>query len=227
MSIKTRLLFALSAAVLVIVAAAPSYHHARPRVRCAIPGRDYQYQKLSQPKRSLSSVPVLIDVPLVASGMSGDSMSKLALGPEDHQRRKIKSFQFVTAPTLQIDHCSISKMSVLLHESGRWTISLRANQNPLNEQEAPNVTTIEPNRLVTDHLRRNKFHVFALCYVKYGPGDTNDLTGKPLVIPLQVKPFWVQRQEPYQLFEGDYDPDIRQYFDAIDRVEIEFAYQLD
>ena len=118
-------------------------------------------------------------------------------------------------------------MSVLLHKSGRWTVSLRANQNPLNSQQTLDVTTSEPTRLVTDHLQRNKFQVVARCYVRYGPGDSDDLTGKPMVIPLDVKPFWVYRQEPYQLFEADYHPQIQQYFELIDRVEIEFAYQLD
>ena len=86
---------------------------------------------------------------------------------------------------------------------------------------------LEPSRLATDHLQRNQFHVVARCYVKYGPGGSDDLVGKPMVIPLYVKPFWVQRQEPYQLFEADFHPDIQQYFDSIDRVEIEFAYQRD
>lgn len=226
MSIKSRLLFALSAAVLVIVAAAPSYHHARPRVRCSIPDRDYLYQKFSQPQRSLSSVAVLIETPLTAAAKGGEPV-RPAAGPDDRQQLRIKSFQFVKDPTLQIDHCSISQMSVLLHESGRWTISLRANQNPLNTQEPLNVTTSEPNRLVTDHLQRNEFQVVAWCYVKYGPGERSDLIGKPMVIPLHVKPFWVHRQEPYQLFEVGYDQHIQQYFELIDRVEIEFAYQLD
>jgi len=118
-------------------------------------------------------------------------------------------------------------MSVLLHESGKWTVSLRANQNPLNVREPLDVTTSEPTRLVTDHLQRNKFQVVARCYVNYGPGDGNELIGKPMVIPLDVEPFWVHRQEPYQLFETHYHPHIQQYFELIDRVEIEFAYQLD
>jgi len=118
-------------------------------------------------------------------------------------------------------------MSVLLHESGKWTISMRANQNPLNMRDPLNVTTSEPNRLFTDHLRRNEFQVVARCFVQHGPERANALLGKPMVIPLYVKPFWVQRHEPYQVFETNMHPEVRQYFESIDRVEIEFAYQLD
>ena len=227
MLIKKRLLFTLSTACVVIVAAAPNYHRTRPCVRCAIPDRDYLYQKFSQPLRSLSNEAVLIETPLVASEKGSGYQSRLALDSDDRRSLKIKSFQFVKDSTLRIDHCSISQMSVLLHDSGRWTVSLRANQNPLNAQQPLNVTTGEPIRLFTDHLQRNQFQVVARCYVQHGPGDSDGLIGKPMVIPLHVKPFWVQRQEPYQLFEADYHPHIQQFFESIDRVEIEFAYQLD
>ncbi|MEO8498482.1 MAG: hypothetical protein ABI614_25745, partial [Planctomycetota bacterium] len=120
-----------------------------------------------------------------------------------------------------------SEMSVLLYDSGRWTVSLLANQNPLNAQQPLDVTTSQPKQLFTDHLQRNQFQIVARCYVNYGPGDGDTLIGKPMVIPLYVKPFWVQKQEPYQLFEESFHPDIQQLFESIDRVEIEFAYQLD
>lgn len=177
--------------------------------------------------RSLSNVPVLIEAPPTATGSLDASPSRSLLDPAGRRHLRIKSFQFVKAPTLQIDHCSISQMSVLLHESGRWTVSLRANQNPLNVQQPLNVTTGEPIRLFTDHLQRNQFQVVVRCYVQHGSGDSDTLIGKPMIIPLHVKPFWVQRQEPYPLFEAGYHPHIQQYFESLDRVEIEFAYQLD
>ena len=92
-------------------------------------------------------------------------------------------------------------MSVLLHESGRWTISLQANQNPVNPRQILDVTTAQPKQLFTDHLQRNEFHIVARCYSQYGNCDSNGLLGKPLVFPLLVKPFMVQRQQPYALFE--------------------------
>ena len=226
MHIKKKIAVAFSTVAIVIIAAAPTFHRTRPAVRCDIPVRDYQYTKLSQPLRSLSNVPVRIDVPLAATG-NGASTIPSVTGLANRPPQRSKSFQFVKDPTLQIDHCSIADMSVLLHDNGNWTISLRANQNPLNARKPLDVTTLEPKQLFTDHLKRNQFHVVAYCYAQYGPGDGNELIGKPLVIPLYFKPFWVQKQQPLTLFEPGYHPDIQRHFDSIDRVEIEFAYQLD
>ena len=224
MTTRRRFVMAVSTVSIVVVAAAPTFHRTRPGVRCDIPVRDYQHHKFSQPLRSLSNVPMLIEVPLAAV-FNGNDVRRLDTAVR--QRERVKSFQFVKDPTLQIDHCSVSEMSVLLHESGRWTVSLRANQNPLIASRILDVTTLEPKQLFTDHLQRNQFHIIAHCYAQFGPGDGNTVLGKPLVVPLYVKPFWVQRHRPYPLFETDYHPDTQRYFDSIDRVEIEFAYQLD
>lgn len=226
MSIKKRVVVAASAVSIIAVAAAPTFHRTRTRARCELPERDYQYHSFSQPKRSLSRPGDLINVPL-ATMFGPESLSGSVLGAAGSKQLRVKSFQFVENPTLQTDHCSISQMSVLLHESGRWTISLQANQNRLVADPVMDVTTMEPKRLFTGHLQRNEFQVVARCYAQYGPDDPSGLLGKPLVIPLVVKPFWVQRQQPHPLFVTDFHPDVQLYFDAIDRVEIEFAYRLD
>jgi hypothetical protein len=105
---------------------------------------------------------------------------------------------------------------------------MRANQNPLPDEapgEPRDVTTAEPARPFTDHLRRNRFFVGIRCYAGPVVGGVDGLVGKPLVIPLYVEPFWVQRQQPDHIFVSGFDPRIQDYFDSIDRVEIEFAYQ--
>lgn len=228
MSLTKRALLVILAFGLLAVAAAPHYHRTRPCVRCSIPDRDYLYGNFSQPLISLSSTPVVL-TDLLAEGSKGAlySAPAAARAEGDRPKQRAKSFQFVKNPTLTIDHCSISQMSVLLHESGRFTVSLRADQNPPGEQQPLNVTTIEPNRRFTYHLKRNQFHVVARCYVDYGPVRPNALLGKPMVIQLPIDPFWVQKEEPYQLFESDFHPHVQQYFDSIDRVEIEFAYKRD
>lgn len=226
MRINKRIAVAGSVVSIIVVAAAPTFHRTRPSVRCDIPARDYQHIKLSQPARSLSNVAVVID-PRLALTPSRDVNNRVGPAHADRLQAKVKSFQFVKDPTLQIDHCSLADMSVLLDETGKWTVSLRANQNPLNPVNPLDVTTLEPKRLFTDHLQRNKFHITVNCYAQYGSVAGERLLGQPLVIPLTVKPFWVQRQQPYSLFETDYSPEVQRHFDSIDRVEIEFAYQLD
>jgi hypothetical protein len=147
--------------------------------------------------------------------------------PGQPRKHSIKSFQFVENARLQIDHCSIQQMSVLLHESGHWSISLRADQNPLQSDEPLNPTTAEPPQLFTSHLQRNEFHVSVRCYAAFGDVLENRLVGKPLIIPLDLRPFWVQRQRPYQLFQTGSNSRIRDHFELIDRVEIEFAVRRD
>ena len=222
MRINKKLAVAGSVVSIIVVAAAPTFHRTRPPARCDIPTRDYQHVKLSQPARSLSNVAVLIS-PQVSSAISRDSSGRASA----QSQVRIKSFQFVKDPTLQIDHCSISEISVLLDDNGSWTVSLRANQNPVNPVRPLDVTTLERKQLFTDHLQRNKFHVTLNCYAQYGSVVGDRLLGQPLVIPLKVDPFWVQRQQPYALFETKFSPEIQRHFDSIDRVEIEFAYQLD
>ena len=223
MRIHKKIAVAVSVVSMVGVAAAPTFHRTRPVVRCDIPARDYQHTKLSQKLLSVSNVPLVINVPL--KNFFGDSpVDRSVL--TDGKQLSVKSFQFVTDPVLQSNHCYISQMSVLLHESGRWTISLQADQNPVNPARIFDVTTAQPLQLFTDHLQRNEFHVVARCYAQYGP-NANGLLGKPFVFPLIVRPFWVQRQQPYSLLETGFNPDVQQYFGSIDRVEIEFAYKLD
>ena len=212
MSIKSKVLFGLLASGLVVMAAAPNYHRTRPCVRCSIPDRDYHYGKFSQPKRSLSGIAVPMETAMSTVAKVGPIQGRSILATDDNRRQKTKLFQFVKTPRLQIDHCSISQMSVMLHESGEWTVSLRADQNPLQEKKPLNVTTIQPNRRLTEHLKRNQFHVVARCYVHEGPHRGKALLGKPLLVQLPIEPFWVQKQEPYQLFETNYHPQVQQYF---------------
>ena len=215
-------LFALG---LVLVAAAPRFYHARPQIRCSIPDRTYQFGKYSQPKSTLSNV-------AVARPSGGISPGKWLLPveplPNDAARSQqmVKSFQFVDKPVLRSDHCSVSQLSVLLSESGHWTVSLRADQNPVGFA-APKVSTDEPNRLFTEHLLRNQFQIVVRCYAGPMTGTTERLVGNPVVIVLHIDHFWVQRQQPYQLVESDYDARIRQYFPVIERVELEFVYRKD
>lgn len=224
MNIAKRSLIWLFTIGALVVAAAPHYHRTRPAVSCALPNRLYQFKNFSQPVRSLSAPATLIAIATATPPVTALDQS---LAARDLQmRRTIKSFQFVENATLQIDHCSLSRMSVLLHASGDWSVSLRAEQNSLMPPSSPvDVSTNEKARKFTDHLQRNEFHIQVRCYAGHGPGDVDGLLGKPIVIPLNVAPFWVQKQRPYPLFATGNDRRIEDYFDLIDRVEIEFVYR--
>ena len=62
-------------------------------------------------------------------------------------------------------------------------------------------------------------------YAGYGANQPSARLGKPQVVALPLRPFWVQKDQPYQLFNSHYDSRIADHFDVIDRVEIDFAYR--
>jgi hypothetical protein len=49
--------------------------------------------------------------------------------------------------------------------------------------------------------------------------------GKPVLFELPPASFWVQRGVPYDFWAKQPLPDVSQYFDLIDRVEVEFSYR--
>lgn len=227
MNFRAALLYLAIAAVLITIAAGPHRGATRPPARCQLPKREYQYRDQSQPVRSVSAVGILVREPLPTAGMTEHEREAWRHTGDPVALRAVKAFQFVERPRLRVDHCSISHMTVNLYQTGDWTLNLRADQNPL-QLEPPEVdrqvTTSEQPLKFTDHLKRNLFVIRLRCYALAGPSTADSAVGEPVVIPLEVRPFWVQRQQPqWHVDSGDH-PRIRQYFESIDRVEIEFTY---
>jgi hypothetical protein len=223
----TGLLYFAAAALVTVVAAGPYRGATRPSTSCALPNHDYQYREFSQPVRSVSAVGILVREPLPLGGLTEFEREQLRRTGDVSVLRAVKAFQFVDHPRLQVDHCSISQITVNLYESGDWTLSLRADQNPI--QLVPpeidrDVTTSEEVTRFTDHIKRNLFKVQLRGYARTGGATAESAVGKPVVIPLEVASFWVQRQQPRWHVDTGNDAWIRQYFEIIDRVEIEFTY---
>lgn len=214
----------LLALATVVVAAAPHYHRTHPNVRCFLPERDYQYRKLSTTLTSVSTKPLVLRGAFFPGHKRGFPSALSGTTSNGRREDRIKAFQFVENATLQIDHCSTSRMLVQVAESGRWTVSLRADQSA--PPDPLKVTTSEPVRHYTEHLRRNEFHVAVRCYGGYGADQPGRMLGKPQVLELPVRPFWVQKDQPYQLFQTGYDPRIADHFELLDRVEVDFAYRI-
>lgn len=218
---------------LVAVAAAPCYRLTHPQLPGGIPVREYQYKRFSQPQRAVSAVGILVREPAAvaaaaaATGNLPPSVLVMAAATTDNP---VKAYQFVDRPRLIIDHCSVSQLSVLLYKSGGWTVSLRADQNPV-QLEPPlleqRVTTAEPVRKFTAHLQRNQFVVRIQCYGGNAPAPVGTLLGPPVMIPLEPRPFWVQKETPYWFVDRGSEVGIREYFDSIDHVELEFSYRTD
>ena len=138
-------------------------------------------------------------------------------------------FQLAT-PRLQVDHCSLTRFAVAMHDDGAYQISFRADQNPLpgdNPALPPPAGDGGRATLQTGHLRRNLFVVRVRGYAGdavVAPRGTPGL-GHPAVVEFPVEPFWVQRGVPYPGFVAGRSEAVRRYFALVERVEVEFTYK--
>jgi len=219
-----------SAIVVVGVAAAPCYHCRRGNLVCGIPKRDYQYRESPPSIRAISES---------ALRLTGTDRLELAQPPSAAQSQwrrlpgEVKLFQFVDDPVLRIDHCVLSNIAVLINERGEWSFSCRAYKNPLPPLQSsdplptlgPLVTTAERDRSHSDHLLRNQFVVQLHCYGETTSFTTSSVVGQPLITPIKPQPFWVQRHRPETEWQRGRCSRIALYYEAIDRVEIEFTYR--
>jgi len=224
MTAKRLITFGLALIALVGVALAGAVlagavrHHTRPRAATGIPPRDYQFRSRSQPQMRLSKTALL---------MERQARGKMSLV-------KIRHYQ-LGQRSVEIGHCSISRVSLQLRDNGRWVVSLRADQNPVPapaaETEAGADAETEPmavdEQRYTEHIHRNRFHVKFRCYGAYREEEdsADETTGKPVLFTLEPKPFWVQKGEPYALWQRGDSDDVTQYLHLVDRVELEFGIE--
>jgi hypothetical protein len=223
----------------VVSAAGVRRRHAKPRELGGIPARDYQTITGSSPASVLAISKVAVSIapsePPAAPGTAGMA---LRIG-EQAANRSLGARLYQFAPTsLQIDHCSISRIALVIQEDGSWRLNLQADQNPrtaVPRSETPPVamTPIRglPNVQTkqTAHIKRNLFIVRvrglgAFAEPLATPPSPPSL-GKPVLLALGPIEFWVQNGVPYPLVIQGRDDDAACFFDRIYRAEIEFTYR--
>jgi hypothetical protein len=218
------------AAVLANLGAGPvvTYHRTKVRPLPGLPVHEYVYGGISTTTSAHSLTALLIEERLPVDGAARPG------------RAKVKVFQLARR-TMQLDHCSLSRVALVLEENGDWTLSLRADQNPWmtgpdREVSTPTqlrgpVSALEPpipeRRLHTEGLKRNQFFVKVRFYGAYPvreevPGLA---PGKPVLFELPTAAFWVQRGYPYNFWARGNLFLASRHFDLIDRVEVEFSYR--
>ena len=108
-------------------------------------------------------------------------------------------------------------------------MSLRADQNPKLAGGAPAPVPTAPNQpqKQVSHVRRNEFYVVVRGYAHNQVKDAGDRTalGKPLMFRFEMPPFWVQNGIPREMAWEGMSQDVADYFDLVDRVEVEFTYR--
>ncbi|MCO6457438.1 MAG: hypothetical protein J5I93_19225 [Pirellulaceae bacterium] len=122
-------------------------------------------------------------------------------------------------PKLDIDFCSISRVALQMHNNGQWVLSLRADQH---QREL-----VEQGYQPRLYVKRNQFVIRLRAYGNFAelPTAAAIQSGKPELVDLPEIKFWVQNGEPRFLRTTGHDDRIRQYFDLLDRVELEFFYR--
>jgi hypothetical protein len=232
-------------------------YHVLPKTICGIPPADYQPphpKPIVAPVVVISSVGVLLPAPAVPASAAANAMSLQINGAPVSKLPRIKFFQFIPT-TLQIDHCALSRIALVIRDDGHLRLSLQADQNPLIENSTA-LTTVQPssttNSLVstmskpplatapirglpavrlkqTSFLKRNQFVIRLRGLGSYAnplPVPPAPASlGKPVMFATPPIEFWVQNGVPYPLDAEADLGDIRAFFDLVDRVELEFSYR--
>lgn len=235
--LSKRVVLPLLATGCVAVSAGPIHHRAHPPSRGGIPAYEYQYFEFSPTSRSLSEIGLALPA---SDAILPTRVSPGAVEVANAVATRSRWYQFVVTPMLQVDHCILSDLAVLLNEQGEWLVSFRAYQNPRAEVLArvPDwttlsprglisdevVTTLEPRRLQSSHILRNQFYVQIRMLAGNRVGQDGTL-GFPTAAVIDLEPFWVQRDQPLPYQCRGNDRNVRNHFDQIERVEIEFKYR--
>jgi hypothetical protein len=171
-------------------------------------------------------------VKVEARSTQGMLLQRIALPgtkPNAAEPPRLRYFQLDRA-SLTVDHCTISRVALQMEEDGLWKLTLRAEQNyPEGKPLAKVVPGVKKQReeVFTDHIKRNQFYV-RLRALAANPLPTKLVEaapGAPVLFQLSPPPFWVERGEPYHHeVYGNWEW-VRRYFNAIDRVEVEFFYR--
>lgn len=132
---------------------------------------------------------------------------------------------------VQIAHCSISDVALLIEPSGAWHLSLRGDQNFLREDR-------RDQRNDELHIKRNAFSVTMRLLRSSRSGGENltpnvggesgfNQAGKLAYVEIKIPEFWVQREAPQLITRVGHNAMIAYHYDDIDQVEYEFFVRLD
>jgi hypothetical protein len=242
-----------AAAVGIGTGAGVRHYHARPHELNGLPGYDYQPPQpppVVPPISMVSSLgvillpppptlppPALSTAPGLVVTQRDDLMSLQIAAPPIGPKARLKFYQFPTAG-LQLDHCGISRVALVIREDGFYRLTLRADQNrrddPTSLKTAPLVDApirgLPDVRLKqTGHLRRNLFIIRTRglgSFTEPLPINGGPPTlGKPVLAQFPTASFWVQNNVPFPMASQGYLEDVAAYFDRIDRIELDFSYR--
>jgi hypothetical protein len=200
------------------------HHRTHPTLMRGIPNRDYDYPQYSQPQLTLSRPAV----PLAPVPTPADSAANTATGttPTPTPAAKLpqrKLFQLDT-PRVRIDHCEVSRFSLVIDENGNWLLNASAEQGVTEE---PAVGDVTAERELAVLPQRNEFRLCVRGYpATSAVGDPElEALGRPVLFELPVQTIWVQKSKTRFVRVAGQSMEAKRYFPLIDRVELEFSYR--
>lgn len=195
----------------------------KPAPLCGVPGGyDYKAPVERSPLLTLASSPAV----------ALQEVSTPPRGAPELKGFRHRYFQF-PARGLAIDHCSITRINLMVREDGTYTVSFRADQHPKlpgglgDPVLADEVSALRPLRTrETRHLQRNEFTVrFRFLGVPGREALPPAGVGRPVLVRLPLAPFWVERGEPKDVFQTDRLAAVAEYFALLEGVEVDFSYR--
>jgi len=197
--------------------------HMRPGCLPGIPSRDYQFNSRAGQTEALSRIAVLMEVP-----RRGPPVRQYAGETPLSSTKTIKVYQ-LNQESLILGHCRLSRVALQVHDDGRCVLNLRAEQNFPGAQQGSVGPETTPTASTTQtlHIKRNRFTVTVRGFGLFPVEESLDSpsTGKPVLFTMGPKNFWVQNGEPYNLVLRCMSEYARDYFELIDRVEVNFSYR--
>ena len=130
---------------------------------------------------------------------------------------------------LRVDHCSLSKVSVVLYPDGAYKITFRADQNPLaTDPQADSLKSTGKSvdtGLNANQFRRNKFYVTVRGYAADPLGERGIGATKTAVLEIPLDPFWVSRGETYLGSVEGKSEAVQRNYKLVERVDLDFTYR--
>lgn len=183
-------------------------HRTRIRKYCHLPCYDYK----DVTRRATNPVSE-VSLPLL------ETTDILARGAPKIESRTARTFQ-LSASELRSDHCSLTLVTFTIIDDGNWIAQFRAHQQPasVGEQKRPEF----------ERFLRNRFYVRfrgvgALQVTQSGQTAT---VAPPDFFAIDLTPFWVEKDETLVIRQPSTSasPEIRDFFNKISRVDVDFWY---
>lgn len=202
--------------------------HTKARPLPGLPKHDYQSGSTVGPVTTASALGLLLESTLPEPPPTGST---------PRPRERVRYFQLEQSK-IQLDHCFLTRVVLVVRDNGEWTLTLRADQNPwmrgpqhdvamASNQSGVQGLEFPQTEKATNGLKRNQFvvRVRFVADAKLKDPLPGVVAGKPVLASLPAQEFWVQRGQPFDFRATCLSQDLYQNFDLIDRVEIDFSYR--